>query len=149
MKATMTAPLTEREVKELAALWYQKLDVHAPQADLQALVSQDDLEMQFPEATLRGPAEFGKWYEGVIRIFFDEVHRLKKVDVQLTLEGAKVDVVVHWEASIWKTPAAKSDRIILDAYQTWFVKRCESTNRAVISRYTVDRLVYDKASAKL
>ena len=149
MKATMTAPLTEREVKELATVWYQKLDVHAPLAELQAMVAQDDLEMKFPEATLRGPAEFAKWYEGVIRIFFDEVHRLKKVDVQLTPEGAKVDVVVHWEASVWKAPAAKSERIRLDAFQTWFVKRSESNDRAVISRYTVDRLVYDDSSAKL
>jgi hypothetical protein len=149
MKATMTAPLTEREVKELATLWYQKLDVHAPLAELLALVADNDLEMKFPEATLHGPAEFAKWYEGVIRIFFDEVHKLKKVDVQLTPEGAKVDVVVHWEASVWKSPAAKSERIKLDAYQTWFVKRSESTDRAVVARYTVDRLAYDKDSAKL
>ena len=149
MTATITAPLTEREVKELATVWYQKLDVHAPLKELLPLVARGNLEMTFPEATLHGATEFAKWYEGVIRIFFDELHRLKKVGVRLTPEGAEVDVVVHWEASVWKAPAAKSERIRLDAYQTWFVKRAESTDQPVIARYTVDRLVYDKDSAKL
>ena len=57
----------------------------------------------------------------MIRIFFDEVHTLKEVASKLTDDGADVKVVVHWEASVWNPPAAKSQRIKLDAYQTWYV----------------------------
>jgi hypothetical protein len=146
--ATSAAPLTAKEVKELAAQWYRKLDVHAPLVELLPLVD-EGAEMKFPEATLHGQADFEGWYERVIRIFFDEVHTLKEVKVQPTDEGAEVKVVVHWEASVWNPPAAKSQRIKLDAYQTWFVRRSPATDKPIIARYVVDELVYDKDSAKL
>jgi hypothetical protein len=146
--ATASAPLTAAEVKELAAQWYRKLDVHAPLVELLPLVD-ENAEMKFPEAALRGQADFENWYERVIRLFFDEVHTLKQVDVKPGDEGADVKVVVHWEASVWNPPAAKSQRIKLDAYQTWLVRRSPATDKPVIVRYTVDKLVYDKDSAKL
>jgi hypothetical protein len=144
-----TKPLTKSEVQALAASWYRKLDVHAPLAELLPMLSEEGLEMRFPEATLRGSAEFESWYEGVIRIFFDEVHSLKQVNTELAGDVAQVKVVVHWEASTWKPPAAASSRIKLDAYQTWTVRRSAETGKPVIAMYTVDRLVYEPDSARL
>jgi hypothetical protein len=141
--------LTTKEIETLASTWYKKLDVHAPLVELLPLVASDGLEMVFPEATLRSLAEFESWYERVIRIFFDEVHTLKQVQSKITEDGAEVKVVVRWEASVWNPPAAASQRIKLDAYQTWFVVRDAETNKPVIARYTVDELKYDKDSAKL
>lgn len=146
--ALLSAPLTATEVKELAVQWYRKLDVHAPLVELLPLVD-ENAEMKFPEATLRGLADFEGWYERVIRIFFDEVHTLKSVEVSPTEDGARVKVVVRWEASVWNPPAAFSQRIKLDAYQTWTVRRSEKTDRPVITEYVVDELVYDKDSARL
>ena len=146
--ATASAPLTIAELKELAAQWYRKLDVHAPLVELLPLVDQD-AEMKFTEATLRGQADFEGWYERVIRVFFDEVHTLKEVNVRPSEDGAEVKVVVHWEASVWNPPAAKSQRIKLDAHQTWLVRRSPASDKPVIARYVVDKLVYDKDSAKL
>jgi hypothetical protein len=146
--ATASAPLTAAEVKELASQWYRKLDVHAPLVELLPLVA-EDAEMKFPEATLRGQADFESWYERVIRVFFDEVHTLKEVNVRPSEEGAEVKVVVRWEASVWNPPAAKSQRIKLDAYQTWTVRRSPATDQPVIARYVVDKLVYDRDSARL
>jgi hypothetical protein len=145
---TATASLTKQEVEKLAADWYHKLDVHAPLVELLPMVA-EDAEMKFPEATLHGLAEFEGWYERVIRIFFDEVHTLKQVNVELKDEVANVKVVVHWEASVWNPPAAKSQRIKLDAYQTWVVKRSLFHGAPVIASYTVDRLDYAADSAKL
>jgi hypothetical protein len=147
--AVAARPLTAKEVESLAATWYKKLDVHAPLVELLPLVAKRGLEMVFPEATLRSPAEFESWYERVIRIFFDEVHTLKQVRTKVTDDGAEVQVVVHWEASVWNPPAAASQRIKLDAYQTWFVARDAETEKPVIVRYTVDELKYDADSAKL
>jgi hypothetical protein len=145
----LTAP-SANEVRELAADWYHKLDVHAPLVDLLPLVSKDAV-MKFPEATLRGLADFEGWYERVIRIFFDEVHTVKSVQLGAPKgnSAVTVQVVVHWEASVWNPPAHKSQRIKLDAYQTWVVARDEKSERAVITQYTVDKLVYDADSAKL
>jgi hypothetical protein len=147
--AVAARPLTTAEVQTLAATWYKKLDVHAPLVELLPLVASEGLEMVFPEATLRSPAEFEGWYERVIRIFFDEVHTLKQVKPVITADGAEVKVVVHWEASVWNPPAAASQRIKLDAYQTWRVVRDSDTDKPVIVRYTVDELKYDADSAKL
>lgn len=146
--ATLAAPLTAAEVKDLAARWYRKLDVHAPLVELLPLVDENP-QMKFPEATLRGLAEFESWYERVIRIFFDEVHTVKSVKTEMVEDGARVKVVVRWEASVWNPPAATSQRIKLDAYQTWFIRRSETTGEPVIVQYTVDELKYDKDSARL
>ena len=147
--ATISAVPTAAEIQKLAAQWYRKLDVHAPVEEVLPLLAEDDLEMVFPEATLSGTAEFEGWYEKVTHVFFDEVHTLKRVDFENTDEGAVVKVVVRWEASVWNPPAATSERIKLDAYQTWLVTRSPITEKAVISRYTVDELVYDDDSARL
>lgn len=146
--STITA-LTEAEVKDLVVEWYRKLDVHAPMVEILPMLADEGLEMKFPEATLRGHAEFEGWYQGVIRIFFDEVHEVTKCDVKLSGDKADVDIIVKWEASVWKPPARYSERIILDAYQTWIVKRSPSTGQAVVVTYIVDELKYHEGSAKL
>lgn len=145
----MTQPLTTAEIESMARTWYQKLDVHAPMLELIPMLDEENLEMKFPEATLRGLAAFERWYQGVIRIFFDEVHQVREVRSALRGEEADVGVVVRWEASRWTPPARFSDRIKLDAYQTWKVRRSARTKQPVIVFYSVDRLEYMPDSAKL
>lgn len=142
-------PITEPEVNQLAAEWFHKLDVHAPVTDFLPMLAQKGLEMRFPEATLHGVTEFEKWYQGVTHFFFDEVHTLKSVDVKLASRQADVRVVVHWEASRWQPPAARSERIKLDAYQTWVVERSLETGKPVIVTYIVGSLEYQEGSPKL
>ncbi|SRR5579883_1509354 len=141
--------LTEAEIQQLAKDWYLKLDVHAPLEDYVPFLAQEGLEMRFPEATVYGFEGFKGWYERVIGIFFDEVHTVKQVKVSPSGDKANVEVIVKWEASVWKAPAAKSERIVLDAYQTWVVKRSPNTGLPVIEIYIVDSLDYYEGSAKL
>jgi hypothetical protein len=139
--------LTNEIIENFAKSWYHKLDIHAPMVELLPMLADKELEMVFPEATVYGWAGFEGWFQRVIRIFFDEVHTVKVADPVITGDTAKVNVVVQWEASVWNPPAAKSERIVLDAYQTWDVK-IQNAN-PVITRYTVDRLEYHEGSAKL
>lgn len=142
--------LAENEIKALAEKWYRLLDVHAPVTELLPLLHETELEMRFPEATLRGQGEFSEWLAGVVRIFFDEEHTLKEVKADVVSEDtASVKVVVNWKARRWKAPAAKSEFIDFDAYQTWVVKRSPATGRAVISTYIVDKLDPQPGSAEL
>jgi hypothetical protein len=145
------APLSTKEVEQLVKDWYKKLDVHAPMVEILPMLADGELEMQFPEATLHGHGEFEGWYQGVIRIFFDEVHTLKELSVKISEDEARADVklVVYWEASRWNPPAAKSDRLMFDAYQTWIVKRSPETGEAVIVTYIVDELKPMEGSASL
>jgi len=145
----MAKPLSESEVADLVKIWYKKLDVHAPLVDFLPLLGADGLEMTFPEATLHGLAEFEGWYERVIRIFFDEVHQLKEVKINLQGESAEVNLIVEWQASVWNPPAPKSQRIVLDADQSWVVKRSSQSGEPVIVKYVVNALNYHEGSAKL
>ncbi|GGJ52168.1 hypothetical protein [Deinococcus roseus] len=135
-------------VEKLVKDWYEKLDVHAPMVEVLPLLVDSGLEMQFPEATLYSLADFEGWYQGVIRLFFDEVHLLKKVEVNLQEDRAEVDIIVQWEASFWKAPAAHSQRIVADAYQTWVVVP-DSDGNPRIQLYVVDKLDFHPGSAQL
>ena len=68
------------EIEAFVADWYRKLDIHAPAEELISMVA-DQVEMQFPEGTVRGVEEFRAWYEGVIRLFFDELHTVTRVGI--------------------------------------------------------------------
>lgn len=145
------APLTKDEVRQMVLDWYRALDVHEPLVDVLQYVSESELEMVFPEATLSSLADFEGWYQTVIRVFFDEVHTMKELDISLSNNGTQADVklVVYWEASRWNPPAARSERLMMDAYQTWTVKRSPASGKAVITRYVVDELKLKPGSVSL
>lgn len=150
MTVSNLLPLTYSEVKQFAADWYSKLDVHAPVEEYVPLLAEENVEMRFPEVTVTGFDGFKEWYEKVVRIFFDEIHTLKKVEPKPISNGKiEVKVVVKWEASMWNPPAAKSERIICDAYQTWILERSPETQKPVILTYIVDSLDFAEGSAKL
>lgn len=136
-------------IEKLARDWYSALDTHEPTETLVAMLDPDNVSMVFPEATLEGVEGFIGWYEGVIRIFFDEVHQVTAVTIENeTDEKTEIKVVVRWEASRWNPPAANSDRIMLDAYQSWSLSFDADGNPRII-RYEVDKLEYLPGSAQL
>ena len=139
--------LTQELVNEFAKVWYQKLDIHAPEVEFLPMLADEELEMVFPEATVKGWVGFEGWLQRVIRIFFDEVHTLKEVKTTINGDYADVKVVVQWEASVWNPPSAKSQRIVLDAYQTWVVKYEDGVVK--ITKYIVDTIKYHECSATL
>lgn len=136
----MTERLTTDEIQDLADRWYKALDVHAPVEQLHAMLLDAGNEMLWPEGPTYGHAEFTGWYNRVTRLFFDEVHTLKKVEPRIDDDGAEVEVVVNWQAKTWSPPEAKSKWLGFDAYQTWVVVRSPETGKPVIKRYVVDSL---------
>lgn len=142
-------PLSQAEIEAFVAAWYRKLDMHAPAEELLPLVSEqclviqvmeECLEMHFPEGRLNGADEFRRWYEGVIRIFFDELHTVTRVKTSWQDGRALVEVVVNWQARRWRPPAARSEWLGFDAYQQWEMIRSPSSGRPVILRYVVNEL---------
>jgi hypothetical protein len=141
--------LTNDEIQELADRWYKALDVHAPVEELHAMLLDDGNEMLWPEGPTHGHKEFTGWYDRVTRLFFDEVHTLKKVEPKIDGDSADVEVVVNWQAKVWKPPAPKSEWLGFDAYQTWVVRREAQSGKPVIVRYVVDDLAAMPGSATL
>jgi hypothetical protein len=156
VKATLPS---EDAVRVLVYEWYRKLDGHAPLSEYLALLA-DDCRMVFPEATLTGKDSFAAWYQGgannfpgVINLFFDEKHEVKRVDVKLVDNEpsnwqADVLIVVKWEARRWTPPRANSDYLGFDAWQRWTV-RLSSDGKPVVRDYIVDRLEKLQGSADL
>jgi hypothetical protein len=140
-ETTVGEALTKEEIDDLADRWYNALDVHAPVEELYDMLLDDGNEMVWPEGPTHGHKEFNEsWYQRVIRLFFDEVHTISKVDAKIDGERADVEVVVNWQAKIWNPPEPKSKFLGFDAYQTWEVVRSPETGKAVIKRYLVDKL---------
>lgn len=150
MTVSNIAPLAYSEIRDFTADWYSKLDVHAPVEEYASLLADEKLELRFPEGTFTGFEGYKEWYDNVIGIFFDEVHTVKKAEPKpLGNNQFEVKVVVKWEASVWNPPAANSERIILDAYQTWIIERSPETEKPIIVTYIVDSMEYYEGSAKL
>lgn len=113
------------------------------------MVAPGDVEFRLPEATLISAKQVGQWYAGggsfigVIYVFFDEVHTLRKLEVVPAAEPAAertgVNVVLKWEARIWKPPAARSERLAFEATQRWELVRGEDGRPRIVS-YIVDQL---------
>jgi hypothetical protein len=143
---TEAKPITQPELWDFAVDWYRKLDVHAPIETILPGLADAELEMIFPEATERGHAGFKNWYDRVTRIFFDEQHTVK--DVQLQDDG-QVKVVVNWQAKVWNPPEPRSKWLGFDAYQTWAVRRAPDDGRLQVVTYTVDKLDPMPGSANL
>ena len=159
-------PLSTAEIEAFAADWYRALDRHAPveeivqmvasettrfhdfsgvdphsRADVFKLLPAPTLEFVLPEGVLTGVAAFREWYDGVIGLFFDEVHSL--TEVRLTgkrgeIVGAKV--LVNWQARRWMPPQPRSEWIGFDADQDWEMVRSAATGQPVITRYVVNEL---------
>ncbi len=132
-------PFSRAEIEAFVADWYHQLDVHAPAEQVVVLVD-DQVEMQFPEGTVRGAEQFSAWYDGVIRIFFDELHIVTHVGINWQNDRYLLDVVVNWQARRWRPPAPRSEWIGFDAYQRWEMTASPKDGRPVVSRYIVDEL---------
>ncbi|HWS32845.1 MAG TPA: nuclear transport factor 2 family protein [Actinoplanes sp.] len=131
--------LTDDGIRSLVTEWYRALDRHDDLGAVLPYLIDDGLEMRFPEATARGHAGFSDWYKAVTNRFFDEVHTVTAVDItRLDEKGATLSVVVNWQAKIWNPPAAKSEWLGFDAYQTW--ELVAVPGGVQLKTYIVDRL---------
>ena len=127
------------EIEAFVADWYRQLDIHAPSEQLVSMVA-DQVEMQFPEGAVHGVEAFRTWYEGVIRLFYDELHAVTHVGIAWQGDRYLLDVVVNWQARRWRPPAPRSEWIGFDAYQRWEMIPSPASGRPVVVRYIVDEL---------
>jgi hypothetical protein len=101
-------------VSAFAALWFGLPRRARAAGRLEACLSADDLEMVFPERTLRSVAEFRDWYRTVCGLYTDETHEIEQVTP--TRSGHHIDVgVVVWRA----TQTSDGSRLAMRARQTW------------------------------
>ena len=129
--------ITKWDVKELVYSWFRRITIKVPVEELLSVLSSDELEMRFPEETLRSHSDFRKWYKTVTHLFFNQVHDVKMLDVDVKGDRALVSLIVNWQAETWDPPAPISKREGFYVHQTWVVKRDPSTGNLVIATYNV------------
>jgi len=132
--------ISEESIHTMVVEWYRALDRHDDLDAVLPYLIDDGLEMRFPEVTARGHSGFIDWYKAVTNRFFDEQHTVTKVDItRLDPGGADLTVVVNWQCKIWNPPAATSEFLGFDAFQTWeLVVAPDGTPQ--LKTYTVDGL---------
>lgn len=119
----MNTSITLDDIKKFAAAWYLALDQHVPVEECYKFLTDEGLNIQFPDGDIRDFNSFKKWYDRVTNLFFDENHNVQSVEATISSDGAEVRVVVGWQASWFEPPAAKSKRTAMDATQQWTIRR--------------------------
>lgn len=138
--------LTLEKIKTFVAEWFEKLDEHAPSDQLMAMLDREGFEMVVPEGRVKGAEEFRAWYAGggghpgVINLFFNERHTVSRVDVTQQGEQALVSIVVRWEASRWRPPTPRCERLVFDALLEWEIIYSPITRTPVIRRHVLEEL---------
>jgi hypothetical protein len=110
-------------------------DKHEDVSKFLPLLSDDGLEMRFPETTLRSKEDFKKWYAGIGDNIQSNTHQLQKLDAKILGNGTyEVDLIVLWQA------LTKENRYIkFRAHQTWLLRDAkEDSPWPQIFRYVVE-----------
>jgi hypothetical protein len=129
--------LSQAEVYDLIYDWFRKLTIKDSLDDMITMLDQKDLEMKFPERTLRNLEDFKDWFHTVTHLFFDQIHELKLVTVDIEGDEASIHLIVNWQARTWTPPAGFSEWQGWLIKQDWIVRRSSETGKAVIHRYAV------------
>jgi len=137
MKDTNT--LSIWEVQELIYEWFRKLTTKAPLEEMLVMLNSEELEMMFPERILRSHADFKEWYQDVTHLYFDQVHEIKMLAIDLAGNEAAVNLIVNWQTRTWKAPAAFSEWQGSYISQNWVIKKISKTGKPVITIYKVGK----------
>jgi SnoaL-like domain len=125
----------DAETTEFVHRWYDLLSAHAPVDKLLSLVSDRDLEMEFPEASLRNYDDFRRWYAAVGEAYRDQSHAVEQLQATRERDTVHVTVTVVWQA----TQTADGVTVRQRVHQQWRLR--EQGGRLVIQKYLVGELV--------
>lgn len=137
---TNLKPLTKSEVKEFILNWYENLNNHVSPDELASLVTEQNLEMQFPDTLVQSRDELKNVYGTSIYKFFDESHTINKRSITINEDQADVRIELRWEARQWNPPAAKSEKLTADVVQSFRLKRASATEKPMMVRYKIDSI---------
>ena len=120
----------ENDIKSFVYQIFGFFDKHVDVEKILQYLVDDQLEMDFPDTTIRSTEEFRKWYKVVEAKFEWNLHDLDKLDVKCREHGGyDVDIVLRWQAK------SRGEKLIsiFRAEQQWFL--VESENGPKVARY--------------
>ncbi len=123
-------------IEKFVQEWFDLLNGHAPVDQLLPLVSNSDLEMVFPERTLRNHTDVREWYDVVGKTYTNQQHIIEELHSDEKANNTEVSLKVVWKAE------QKSDGspLAFRATQSWLLKKSPETDRPLIVKYYVQSL---------
>ncbi len=105
----------ENEIISFVYQVYAMYDRHVPVERFLSLLASGNLEMRFPETTLRSHADFKRWYAGIGKTIASNTHALESVKVQVLGGGRyQADIV-----GVWQAEATTGEFIVFRFRQRW------------------------------
>jgi len=94
---------------------YAMYDRHVPVERFLPLLAPRNLEMRFPETTLRSHADFKRWYAGIGKTIASNTHTLDSVKASVLGGGRyQADIV-----GLWQAESRKGEYIVFKFRQRW------------------------------
>jgi hypothetical protein len=118
-------------IDDFVTSWFSLLSAHAPVDDLIPFLCATNLQMHFPEETLRSLDDFRTWYTAVGNTYTDQHHDLQQLNVRTDKHNGDLldlGIVVVWTAST----IADGSHIAKRATQTWTIRRSANSDRSQI-----------------
>jgi hypothetical protein len=105
----------ENEIISFVYQVYAMYDRHVPVERLLPFLASKNLEMRFPETTLRSHADFKHWYAGIGQTIASNTHTLESVKVSVLGGGRyQADIVGFWQAE-----SKKGEYVVFKFRQQW------------------------------
>ena len=111
----LTNRFNENEIISFVYQVYAMYDRHVPVGRFFPFLASKNLEMRFPETTLRSHADFKRWYAGIGKTITSNTHTLESVKVSV-LGGGRYQAEM---VGLWQAESTKGDFIVFKFRQRW------------------------------
>lgn len=105
----------ENEIISFVYQVYAMYDRHVPVERFLPFLASKNLEMRFPETTLRSHADFKHWYAGIGKSIASNTHTLESVKVSVLGGGRyQADIV-----GVWQAASKEGNYVVFKFRQQW------------------------------
>ncbi|MBI5581775.1 MAG: hypothetical protein HY895_21685 [Deltaproteobacteria bacterium] len=94
---------------------YGMYDRHVPVERFLPFLASKNLDMRFPETTLRSQGDFKRWYAGIGKAIASNTHTLETVKVSVLGGGRYLADIV----GVWQAESKKGEYIVFKFRQRW------------------------------
>ena len=115
VQSQLSNKFNENEIISFVYRVYAMYDRHVPVERFLPFLAPRNLDMRFPETTLRSHADFKRWYAGIGKSIASNTHTLENVQVSVLGGGRyQADIV-----GVWQAESKKGGYIVFKFRQRW------------------------------
>ncbi len=111
----MKNKFNENDITSFVYQVYAMYDRHVPVERFLPFLASRNLEMRFPETTLRSRTDFKRWYAGIGKTIASNTHTLESVKVSV-LGGGRYQAEI---VGVWQAESKEGEYIVFKFRQRW------------------------------